>query len=107
MRPTAVDPVKVNLRTIGFSQNSCPVLGASDVVTTWNTPAGKPARSASTAIAVADNGVNSAGRAMNAHPAARAGAALRVIIAFGKFHGVMDAATPMGCFKTVMRLSRW
>jgi hypothetical protein len=30
---------------------------------------------------------------------------LRVIIAFGKFHGVIAAVTPMGCFSTTIRLS--
>ena len=42
-----------------------------------------------------------------AQPAASAGAALRVIIALGKFQGVIEAATPIGCFMTVIRLSRW
>ena len=32
---------------------------------------------------------------------------MRAIMALGKFHGVIDVATPIGCFKTVMRLSRW
>ncbi|MNR37598.1 hypothetical protein D3C85_1556340 [compost metagenome] len=40
-------------------------------------------------------------------PAARAGPALRVIIAEGKFHGVMAAVTPMGCLITIRRLSAW
>ena len=31
--------------------------------------------------------------------------ALRVIIAIGKFHGVIAAATPTGCFSTRMRRS--
>jgi hypothetical protein len=39
------------------------------------------------------------------HPAASAGPALRVIIAIGKFHGVIAAHTPTGCFSTTMRLS--
>jgi hypothetical protein len=43
---------------------------------------------------------------MKAQPAASAGAALRVIMALGKFHGVIEAATPTGCLMTVMRLSR-
>src|SRR6056297_2069084 len=107
MRPTWVEPVKVSLRTIGFSQNSLPVSEAFDDVTTEKTPLGMPARSAKTPKAVADSGVSSAGRATNAQPAAKAGAALRVIIALGKFHGVIDAATPMGCLITVIRLSRW
>jgi len=43
---------------------------------------------------------------MTVHPAASAAAILRVIIALGKFHGVMAATTPTGCFTTRMRLSR-
>ena len=50
-------------------------------------------------------GVSEAGRATNAHPAASAGPALRVIIAFGKFQGVIDAATPIGCLRTIILLS--
>jgi hypothetical protein len=37
-----------------------------------------------------------AGRTTKLQPAAKAGAALRVIMAIGKFHGVMAAHTPMG-----------
>lgn len=37
------------------------------------------------------------------HPAARAGAALRVIMAEGKFHGVIAAVTPTGCLRVTMR----
>jgi hypothetical protein len=37
------------------------------------------------------------------HPAASAGAALRAIIAIGKFQGVMAAQTPIGCFRTTRR----
>ena len=37
------------------------------------------------------------------HPAASAGAHLRVIIAAGKFHGVIEATTPIGCFSTRIR----
>ncbi len=107
MRPTSVEPVKVSLRTAGFSQNSLPTAEDEEDGTTLNTPAGMPARSASTPITMADSGVSAAGRATKEQPAANAGAALRVIIALGKFQGVIDAATPMGCFSTVMRLSRW
>jgi hypothetical protein len=38
-------------------------------------------------------------------PAASAGPALRVIIAAGKFQGVIAAQTPIGSFSTRMRLS--
>ena len=105
MRPTSVDPVNVSLRTIGFSQNSLPASEDAVDVTTEKSPFGTPASSASLAMASADRGVKAAGRATNAQPAASAGATLRVIIAIGKFHGVIPAATPIGCLITVIRLS--
>jgi hypothetical protein len=74
---------------------------------TDKTPFGMPALSAKTPIARADSGVSAAGLATKAHPAASAGPAFLVIIALGKFQGVIDAATPIGCFKTVIRLSVW
>src|SRR6476620_4504046 len=94
-RPTGVDPVKLSLRTIGFAHISAPIALASPI-TTENTPFGTPARSASTARARAENGVSSAGFSTIGQPAARAGATLRVIIADGKFHGVIAAQTPIG-----------
>ena len=101
-RPTSVDPVKVRPRTIGFEVISAPISRAEPVMTE-NTPAGIPARSASSAIASADSGVSPAGLQTKAHPAASAGPALRVIIALGKFHGVIAATTPTGCLITTMR----
>jgi hypothetical protein len=68
-----------------------------------HTPAGSPARSASTPIAKAENGVCEAGRITPVQPAAQPGPALRVIMAAGKFHGVMAANTPMGSFVTISR----
>ncbi len=65
-----------------------------------STPAGMPARWASSATARADSGVCPAGLITTGQPAARAGATLRVIIAMGKFHGVMAAHTPIGCLMT-------
>lgn len=67
-------------------------------VTTLKTPAGTLARCASPASARADSGVCSAGFATTVQPAAKAGPTLRVIVAEGKFHGVMAAHTPTGCF---------
>ena len=74
-------------------------------VTTLKIPAGTPARSASSASAKALNGVADAGFKIIGHPAASAGPALRVIIEFGKFQGVMAQQTPTGCLITTMRLS--
>src|SRR5262249_58364854 len=90
--PVSVEPVNDSLRTIGFDVSSAPI-SVADPVITLNTPRGTPARSASSASASAENGVCDAGFKTTVQPAAIAGPALRVIIASGKFHGVMQAAT--------------
>ncbi len=73
-----------------------------------NSPFGMPARSANTARANAESGVSAAGRPTKPQPAAMAGPHLRVIIALGKFQGVIDPTTPMGWRITVSLLSgRW
>ena len=51
--PTSVDPVKASLRTMGFDVIS-PPMAAAEPVTTLKTPAGMPARSASSASASAE-----------------------------------------------------
>src|SRR5258706_6803979 len=72
---------------------------------TLKTPGGTPARCASSASASAERGVCSAGLTTTVHPAASAGATLRVIIALGKFQGVIAAQTPIGSLSTSNRLS--
>ena len=93
--PTAVEPVKLNLRTKGLPVSSPPIVWASPV-TMFSTPSGRPARRASSASASAENGVCGAGLQTKVQPAASAGPSLRVIIAAGKFQGVIAAATPTG-----------
>ena len=102
--PTSVEPVKVNLRTIGFEVSSPPI-SFDGPVTQEKTPFGTPARSANSHKAKAENGVAVAGFNTIVQPAAKAGPALRVIIAAGKFHGVIAAQTPIGSLVTTMRLS--
>src|ERR1700722_17020836 len=84
--PISVEPVKVSLRTVGFEVISPPISLALPV-TQEKTPAGTPARSASSHSASAENGVCDAGFNTIVQPAASAGPHLRVIIAGGKFHG--------------------
>ncbi len=96
--------MKLSLRTSGLLVNSS-LMGFGSPVTTDSTPAGRPARSASTHSASAEYGVSSEGLTTMVQPAAKAGPTLRVIMAVGKFQGVMAAQTPMGCFSTTMRLS--
>ena len=93
----------MSLRTFGCEQNARPIPEESVEGRIESTPSGIPARSASTPRASAESGVSLAGRATKAQPAASAGAALRVIIALGKFHGVIEATTPMGWRSTWMR----
>ncbi len=102
--PTAVEPVNVSLRTSGLAVSSPPIACAGPI-TTFNTPGGIPARSASAAMASADSGVSGAGLITMVQPAASAGAALRAIMALGKFHGVMAATTPTGWRIQTMRWS--
>jgi hypothetical protein len=100
--PTLVDPVKLILRTAGLDVSSPPTATASPV-TILSTPAGMPASSASRPSASADYGVAGAGLTTIVQPAASAAPALRVIIALGKFQGVIAPTTPTGCLSTTMR----
>jgi len=107
IRPTSVDPVNETFRTTGLVHISRPISGDLSPLptTTLNTPGGKPACSASTTSASAESGVASAGFATTVQPAANAGATLRVIIAIGKFQGVIAAHTPMPCLIASSRRS--
>ena len=104
IRPTSVEPVNESLATTVLSHNTAPISRALPVIT-CKTPLGTPASSAKTANAMAESGVCSAGLIIIEQPAANAGAALRVIIAMGKFHGVIAAVTPIGCLITIKRRS--
>ena len=63
---------------------------------TWNTPSGRPASSASSAILIAVSGVSSAGLATTVFPEASAGAMPQAKIGIGKFHGTIRPTTPTG-----------
>ena len=95
--PTSVDPVNVNLEIFGCCVSTLPISCELSPTTTLMTPLGMPARAASSHILRADSGVSVAGLMTIVHPAARAGPALRAIIALGKFHGVIQPTTPTGC----------
>ena len=91
------------MRTISLDVSS-PPMAEAEPVTTLNRPGGRPASSARTANASAVNGVWLAGFSTTAQPAARAGPTLRVIMAAGKFHGVMAPTTPTGWRRVIRRL---
>src|SRR5690606_7190889 len=74
-------------------------------VTTLKTPFGVPALSAKETKTSAVSGVSEAGLKTTVQPAARAGATFRVIIASGKFQGVMAATTPIPCLMVTIRFS--
>jgi len=95
-RPTWVDPVNESLRR-RWSDRSGPVSPADLVVgTTLTAPAGTPASMSTAARAREVSGVSADGLRTLAHPAAMASASLRVAIARGKFHGVMNKHGPTG-----------
>ncbi len=81
-----------------------PIVTASPVIT-LRTSAGTPACTAKSTKPNAVKGVSGAGLTIQGQPAANAGATLRVIIAAGKFQGVMAATTPIGCLFTTIRAS--
>ena len=88
-RPTGVEPVKDSLRTRGSSRIA--VLTGPDAVVgrTLTTPAGTPTSRSTWANKEVVSGVREAGFTTTVHPAASAGAILRVAMASGKFHGVI------------------
>src|SRR6266513_2401041 len=90
-----------------YLEASAPPIAAELPVSTLKTPFGIPARSPSSAIASAEYGVAVAGFKTMVQPAASAGPDLRVIMALGKFQGVIAAQTPIGSLSTTMRLSAW
>ena len=103
--PTPVEPVKETLRTIGLDVSAAPtsaVLARALMMLT--TPLGIPARWASSAIARAVKGVSPGDFTTTVQPAARAGPIFLVIIAAGKFHGVMSPHTPTGSLTVKTRL---
>ncbi len=104
-RPTAVEPVKDSMRVRVWLSIASTTGPGSEVVTTLTTPAGSPASSMSAATASAVSGVSAAGFSTTVHPAASAGAILRVAIAAGKFHGVTSTLTPTGWWVTTIRFA--
>ena len=95
MRPTSVEPVKDRWRTTSGAQHLADGDPRSpSAVTTLSTP-GRHAG----ALRQFGHGQRRQRRLLgrldhHGQPAASAGATLRVIIAIGKFHGVMAAHTP-------------
>ena len=81
-RPTASEPVKLTMSTPGWVVSACPA--ATSPVTMFSTPGGSPASSAISPRTNASSGVVGAGLSTTVHPAARAGASLRMLRNSGK-----------------------
>src|SRR5262249_8888581 len=95
-------PVKPILRTSAWSISRWPPTEPLPG-STWNTPSGRPASSASSPILIAVSGVRSAGLAITGLPAASAGATPQPRIGIGKFHGTMTPTTPIGSWQATSR----
>ena len=98
VRPTSVEPVNDSLRVRGSLISGSMTAPELFAVMTLHTPPGSPASSRICAIASIESGVCLAGLTTIVQPAAIAGPTLRVPIASGKFHGVMNTHGPIGCF---------
>src|SRR5699024_2026797 len=100
--PTGVEPVKGTLRRRGSAMTGLEVADAERPQTRLRRPAGNPAASMVWAkYCVVNGGSLAASRAM-VQPAAIAGATLRVAIASGKFHGVINRQGPTGLRRVIM-----
>ncbi len=107
MRPTSVEPVKVSLRTAGFSQNSLPISEDEAEGTTLKTPAGMPARSASTPSTMADSGVSFGGTRDEGTAGGQRGAGLAGDHRVGEVPRRDRGGDADRLLDDLMRLSRW
>jgi hypothetical protein len=103
VRPTSVDPVNDSLRVRGSLISGSIVAPERWAVMTLSTPPGSPTSSRIWASMSIDSGVCLAGLTTIVQPAAIAGPILRVPIASGKFHGVMNRHGPTGCWRVSTR----
>ena len=101
--PTSVEPVNEIFLTRGSVKSAFATSAVRREVMTLMTPAGTPPSSMQRTTSSAVSGVAEAGFTIIVQPAARAGPSLRVIIAAGKFQGVIAAVTPTGWRSTSTR----
>src|SRR5713101_3438442 len=93
--PTAVEPVKETTFTRGSLMSGVPTR-LPPPKTTLKTPLGRPAASRACAKLITERGVSVAGLMTTVLPHTSAAVVFHAGIAIGKFHGVMNAQTPMG-----------
>ena len=94
-RPVTVEPVKAIFATPGWTTSAAPA-SLPRPQTTFSTPSGIPASSASSPSRRLESGASSAGLSTTVFPAASAGPSFQAAIGSGKFHGVMSPTTPSG-----------
>ena len=94
--PVTVPPVKLMTGVRGSVINGSPARRPVPC-TRFTTPGGTPASPHNFPKRYAVKGVSSLGLATTVFPAAKAGAIFQVNRYSGKFHGEMQATTPMGC----------
>ena len=94
--PVRLSPVKVMRSIPGWRVSASPTSPGPKPWTTFSTPAGIPASSASRPRRSALSGVCSAGFKTTVQPKASAGAAFQLACISGKFQGLMQATTPAG-----------
>src|SRR5438067_6475763 len=93
--PTPHDPVKETARNPGAASIARPN-DPPGPATKFTTPFGNPASRHASTILHADNGATDAGFTTIVFPQISAGAIFHAGIALGKFHGVINPATPTG-----------
>ncbi len=94
-RPTDVEPVNETTFTRGSFRSGFPTF-EPEPVTTLKTPGGSPASSSAFAKFTTESGVSVAGLMTTVFPQTSAAVDFQAGIAMGKFHGVMNAQTPIG-----------
>ncbi len=95
MRPVAVDPVKVMQSTSICRASALPAV-CPNPGTTFSTPSGIPASTASPAIRSAVSGDFSDGFKTSELPAANTGPIFHAAMSSGKFQGTIAPTTPIG-----------
>ncbi|MMZ60367.1 hypothetical protein D1872_224530 [compost metagenome] len=96
--PVVVSPVNEIKSTSGSAVIYSPADPLPKPWTTLTTPSGIPASFAISPSSETVSGVASAGLITAVFPAARHGPSFHVVSISGKFHGVINAATPTGSY---------
>ena len=94
-RPTSVEPVNATLSTSGLVVSTSPITPPGPEMM-FTTPGGNPTSSTIRASSSAFSGVSDAGFSTIVLPVASAGPSFHTAISSGKFHGMMEAHTPIG-----------